>query len=210
MVPVGACNTHTSMSSSADISDYQKPDDRYGTLEDVEAIIQGCHDRGMKILFDLVISHTSDQHAWFKDAEKSKDSPYRDFYIWRPARYTQAGERIPPTNWRAIFGGSTWEWSEPTDSYYYHTFLKEQPDLNWETEAVRDAIFENAITFWLKKGVDGFRVDATTFYSKHPFEDVPLVDANTFDQPSEKVMHHGPRLGEFVQDMVSKTFARFE
>ena len=195
---------------SADISDYQKPDDRYGTLEDVEAITQGCHDRGMKILFDLVISHTSDQHAWFKDAEKNTDSPYRDFYIWRPARYIEAGERIPPTNWRAIFGGSTWEWSEATDSYYYHTFLKEQPDLNWETEAVRDAIFENAITFWLKRGVDGFRVDATTFYAKHPFEDVPVIDASTFDQPSEKVMHHAPRLGEFVQDMVSKTFAKFE
>lgn len=113
----------------------------------------------MKVILDLVINHTSDQHKWFQESRSSRDNPKRDWYIWKPPRYDEDGTRMPPTNWRSYFSGGTWEWDEPTGEYYLHLFAKEQPDLNWENEDTRNAIYDSAMRFWLDKGVDGFRVD---------------------------------------------------
>lgn len=141
-----------------DISDYQAIDPRYGTLEDWDALRDAVHERGMKLVMDLVVNHSSDQHAWFKESRSSKDSPKRDWYIWHPGKVDDKGQRVPPNNWRSIFGvGSTWEWDEGSGEYYLHTFLKEQPDLNWENPAVREAVFK-MMRWWLDRGADGFRV----------------------------------------------------
>ena len=140
-----------------DISNYEEIYPPYGTVADAESLIKECHDRGMRLVFDLVINHTSNLHSWFKDSRSSKDHPKRDWYIWRPAKHDGNGQRMPPNNWRAHFGGSAWEWDEISQEYYLHLFCPEQPDLNWESENARNAIYESAVKFWLDKGVDGFR-----------------------------------------------------
>lgn len=149
-----------------DISDYEAIHPPYGTMEDMDALIKGCHDRGMRIWCDLVINHTSDQHQWFKESRSSKDNPKRNWYIWRPAKYDDQGNRQPPNNWRSCFNESVWEWDEHTQEYYLHLFVIGQPDLNWTNAECKKAIFESAIEFWLKKGVDGFRIDTASLYSK--------------------------------------------
>ena len=141
-----------------DISDYKDIDPQYGTIQDAEDLIKEVHERGMRLVFDLVINHTSDLHPWFQESRSSKDSSKRDWYIWRPPRY-ENGKRHPPNNWKSYFGGSAWEWDEETQEYYLHLFVREQPDLNWENEATREAIYQTAVKFWLDKGVDGFRID---------------------------------------------------
>lgn len=132
-------------------------------MKDVEDIIAKCHELGLKILFDLICNHTSHLHPWFIESAKSKstaDNPFRKYYIWRPPRHDADGKRLPPTNLRAIFGGSAWHWSEETQEYYLGVFTPQQPDLNWEDEEVREAIYQEAILYWLEKGIDGFRVDS--------------------------------------------------
>src|SRR5688572_714522 len=152
-----------------DISNYEDVYRPYGTLQDMEVLIRETHARGMRIMLDLVVNHTSDQHAWFKESRSGKSNPKRDWYIWRPAKYAADGSRLPPNNWRCNFGGgSVWEWDEESQEYYLHLFCKEQPDLNWENPVTRKAIYESAIEFWLKRGVDGFRVDTVNMYSKPP------------------------------------------
>lgn len=151
-----------------DISDYEGVYPPYGTVADVDKLIEECHTRGLRLVLDLVVNHTSDQHNWFKESRSSKDNPKRDWYIWRPAKYDSQGNRQPPNNWRSLFGGSVWEWDEGTQEYYLHLFAVQQPDLNWESPAARKAIHESAMDFWLRKGVDGFRVDTVNMYSKHP------------------------------------------
>ncbi|KAK9895038.1 glycoside hydrolase family 13 protein [Cystobasidium minutum MCA 4210] len=192
-----------------DISDYQMPDPAYGSMADVEAIIKGCHDRDMKIIFDLVINHTSDQHKWFQESRKSKDNPYRKYYIWKPARYID-GERRPPTNWEATFGGSAWEWDETTEEYYLHAFVVEQPDLNWEDAEVRQAIYKEAILFWLEKGIDGFRVDVSSHYSKHEYVDAPIIKPEQYIQPARAKYVDGPRLREYLEEMQRETFSKYD
>nr|XP_018263378.1 uncharacterized protein I303_04872 [Kwoniella dejecticola CBS 10117]OBR85536.1 hypothetical protein I303_04872 [Kwoniella dejecticola CBS 10117] len=120
-----------------DIADYYEIDPRYGTVQDVEELIAGLKKEGIKLLLDLVVYHTSDENEWFIESRKSKASPKRDWYIWKPAKNDQEGNRLPPTNWRSLmFGGSTWEWDESTKEYYLHSFCKEQPDLSWENPEV--------------------------------------------------------------------------
>ena len=131
-----------------DISDYKKIDSRYGTMQDFEKFISDAHALGIRIIADLVINHTSTQHEWFKESRLSKNSPKRDWYIWQDA----------PNNWESFFGGSAWEWDEHTKSYYYHSFSKEQADLNWNNPEVKDEV-KDIMDFWLKKGIDGFRLD---------------------------------------------------
>jgi oligo-1,6-glucosidase/alpha-glucosidase len=151
-----------------DISDYTKIAPEYGTLADVEALIQAVHDRGMKILFDLVLNHTSIHHPWFKQSRSSRDNPKRDWYIWRDGR-----GRRPPNNWNAITGGSAWHYDPVTDQYYYASFLPFQPDLNWRNPAVKDAMFD-LVRYWLEKGVDGFRLDIFhVIYKDKYFRDNP-------------------------------------
>ena len=146
-----------------DISNYEAVYAPYGTVADMDTIIEACHSRGMRLILDLVINHTSDEHLWFKESRSSKDNPKRHWYIWRPARYADDGTRMPPNNWRSHFSGSAWQWDELTQEYYLHLFASQQPDLNWENTVTRKAIYDSAMEFWLQKGVDGFRMYVAIF-----------------------------------------------
>ncbi|KAJ6530664.1 glycoside hydrolase family 13 protein, partial [Mycena capillaripes] len=148
-----------------DISDYRNIDPRYGTLDDWDKLLAGVHRRGMKLMMDLVVNHTSDEHEWFLESKSSKTSPKRDWYIWRPPRYDADGTRQPPNNWKAQFQGSVWEHDSTTDEYYLHLFLSKQPDLNWENPEVRQAVWD-LMTFWIDRGCDGFRMDVINLISK--------------------------------------------
>lgn len=150
----------------------------------------------MKLVLDLVMNHTSDQHEWFQESRKSKDNPYRDWYIWRPPRYDAQGNRQPPNNWDSHFQGSAWEYDETTDEYYLRLFAREQPDLNWENPAVRAAAHET-MRFWLDRGADGFRIDVINFISKN----------QSFPDSDKRVLrgteHYacGPRLHEYLKEL---------
>ncbi|KPM42162.1 Alpha-glucosidase [Neonectria ditissima] len=176
-----------------DVADYRDIDPQYGTLADVERLIDGLHERDLKFLMDLVVNHTSDQHEWFQHSKASRDNPYRDWYIWRKPRYDPNGAKLPPNNWASYFGGSAWEYDSASDEYYLHLFAKEQPDLNWEHPRVRAAVHD-IIRFWLDKGVDGFR------------KSDGLPDAQ-ISNPSAEYQHGtehyacGPRLHEYLQDI---------
>lgn len=144
-----------------DVADYTDVDPKYGTLADFDALVEAAHQRGLRIVMDLVLNHSSDQHPWFIQSRSSRDNPYRDWYIWRdPA----PGNR-PPNGWQSVFGGKAWEWDESTGQYYYHMFCKEQPDLNWRNPRVRQAI-RDVFRFWMERGVDGFRLDVFNVYFK--------------------------------------------
>ncbi|MCJ1254882.1 alpha-glucosidase mal12 [Lignoscripta atroalba] len=185
-----------------DISNYEDIYPPYGTIEDADRLIKETHDRGMRIVFDLVINHTSDQHAWFKESSSSKDNPKRDWYIWRPAKVDGDGKRKPPNNWRSHFGGSAWKWDEKTQEYFLHLFAPEQPDLNWESETTRKAIYDSSMKFWLDKGVDGFRIDTVNMYSKGiEFADAPIVDPKSDTQVAHSIFCNGPRMHEFLREM---------
>lgn len=183
-----------------DISNYQGIYPPFGTMTDMDNLIEGCHKRGMKLILDLVVNHTSDQHPWFLESKKDKTNPKADWYIWKDAKIVD-GERQPPNNWKSIFGGSAWEWVEERQQYYLHLFVTEQPDLNWEIEVVRRAIYKEAIEFWLDKGIDGFRVDTCTIYSKDiMFPDAAIVLPEDDFQPAFNHFEHGPRMHEYLQE----------
>ncbi|EFQ96462.1 hypothetical protein CFE70_010006 [Pyrenophora teres f. teres 0-1] len=185
-----------------DVSNYEAVYAPYGTVGDVEKLIQACHDNYMKVILDLVVNHTSDQHAWFKESRSSKTNPKRDWYFWQPARYNAQGYRIPPTNYRSYFAGGTWTWDEHTEEYYLHLYDKTQPDLNWENEECRKAIYDSAMRFWLDKGIDGFRVDTVNKYSKVlPFADASIVYPTSDIQPAAQMWCNGPRIHEFIKEM---------
>ncbi|KAJ5692291.1 hypothetical protein N7462_001714 [Penicillium macrosclerotiorum] len=184
-----------------DIADYYSIADEYGTVADVEKLIEGCHQRGMKLLMDLVVNHTSDQHEWFKQSRSSKDNEYRNWYIWKPPRYDAQGNRQPPNNWVSHFQGSAWKYDELTDEYYLHLYATEQPDLNWEHLPVRKAVHD-IMRFWLNKGCDGFRMDVINFISKDQgFPDAPVVNSHVEWQWADKHYANGPRLHEYLQDL---------
>jgi alpha-glucosidase len=152
-----------------DVADYCAIDPKFGTMQDFEKLVKEANKRGIHIVLDLVLNHTSDQHEWFIESKKSKDNPYHDWYIWKDP--LPNGD--PPNNWQAIFGGSAWEYDPDLDQYYYHMFYKEQPDVNWRNPKVREAMLD-VFRFWLKKGVDGFRLDVFNAYFKDPdFKDNP-------------------------------------
>lgn len=185
-----------------DISDYESVYPPYGTVADMEQLITECHSRGLRVILDLVVNHTSNLHSWFQESRSSKDNPKRDWYIWRPAKYDSAGNRKPPNNWRSNFGGSVWTWDDHTQEYYLHLFCPEQPDLNWENPSTRSAIFSSAMEFWLRKGVDGFRVDTVNMYSKDPeYQDAPIIDAGTEWQFAAHLYSNGPRMHEYLSEM---------
>ncbi|KAF2740383.1 glycoside hydrolase [Polyplosphaeria fusca] len=183
-----------------DVRDYEDVYRPYGTVQDMEVLIEQTHARGMKIILDLVVNHTSDQHKWFLESRSSKNNPKRDWYIWRPARYVD-GQRKPPNNWIGNFGGSCWEWDEHTQEYYLHLFCPEQPDLNWENSATRQAIYDSAMEFWLQRGVDGFRVDTVNMYSKGDMVDAPITDPKSEWQFAGFQYCNGPRMHEFLSEM---------
>ena len=146
-----------------DISDYQAIMDEFGTMEDFDRMLATAHEKGIKIMMDLVVNHTSDEHKWFIESRKSTDNPYRDYYIWRPAKE----DGSLPNNWGSCFSGPAWEYDKTTDMYFLHLFSKKQPDLNWDNPAVRQDVFD-MMNWWLKKGVDGFRMDVISLISKEP------------------------------------------
>lgn len=185
-----------------DISDYESVYPPYGTVADMDELIKECHKRGIKLILDLVINHTSDQHAWFKESRKSKDNPKRDWYIWRPAKYDADGNRKPPNNWRSNFNQPAWTWDEETQEYYLHLFCPEQPDVNWTNEETRKAIYKSAMEFWLEKGVNGFRVDTVNMYSKPmDFPDAPITDPGAETQPAGMVYCNGPEMHKYLKEM---------
>jgi oligo-1,6-glucosidase len=149
-----------------DISDYMDIHPDYGDLQVFRQVLDGAHERGMRVFMDLVVNHTSDEHRWFLESKKGKDNPYHDYYYWRPGRVVN-GKRLPPNNWTSVFEGGAWEYDEGLDEYYLHIFARKQPDLNMDNPKVREEV-KKIMRFWLDMGVDGFREDVITFISKTP------------------------------------------
>ncbi len=186
-----------------DISDYRRIYEDYGTMEDYEEMLSEAHKRDIKVLMDLVVNHTSDEHNWFIESRKSKDNPYRDYYIWKdPVNGKE------PNNWGGVFGGSAWEYDEKTQMYYLHLFSKKQPDLNWENEKVRREVYD-MMTFWCEKGIDGFRMDVISMISKNQaFPDGEVKNGLYGDFNPYCV--HGPRIHEFLQEMNKEVLSRYD
>jgi oligo-1,6-glucosidase len=185
-----------------DISDYQDIDPTFGTLEEFDALLVAVHERGMRLVMDLVVNHTSDEHPWFAESRSGPDSPKRDWYWWRPPRAgMRAGEPgAEPTNWRSVFSGSAWELDERSGEYYLHLFSRKQPDLNWENAQVREAVYA-MMRWWLDRGVDGFRMDVINFISKDPaLPDGPVLGDGPYGDGSGAYVG-GPRIHDFLQEM---------
>lgn len=187
-----------------DISNYQDIMDEFGTLADWEEMLAEMHCRHIKLVMDLVVNHTSDEHPWFVESRRSKDNPYRDYYIWRPGR-----DGSEPNNWASFFGGSAWQYDEATGEYYLHLFSQKQPDLNWENPQVRAEVYA-MMTWWLDKGVDGFRMDVINMISKVAgLPDAPVTTANRY-QFGGHYFIHGPRLLEFLGEMKREVLSRYD
>ncbi len=186
-----------------DISDYRKIMDEFGTMNDWDELLNEMHKRNMKLMMDLVVNHTSDEHNWFIESRKSKDNPYRDYYIWRPG--TEGKE---PNNWGAAFSGSAWQYDEATDEYYLHLFSKKQPDLNWDNEVVRKDVYE-MMEFWLEKGIDGFRMDVINFISKT--EGLPTVKTDKEGYVSgHQYFMNGPNIHTYLHEMNQKVLSKYD
>ena len=186
-----------------DISDYRRIYEEYGTMEDYEELLCEAHKRSIRILMDLVVNHTSDEHNWFIESRKSKANPYRDYYIWKdPVNGKE------PNNWGGAFGGSAWEYDPQTQMYYLHLFSKKQPDLNWENEKVRQEVYD-MMKFWCEKGIDGFRMDVISMISKDQrFPDGEMNNGLYGDFGPYCV--HGPRVHEFLQEMNQKVLSKYD
>jgi oligo-1,6-glucosidase len=188
-----------------DISDYQDVDPLFGTLADFDELLAAVHARGMRLIMDLVVNHTSDQHPWFVESRSGPDSPKRDWYWWRPPR-----DGGPPTNWESFFSGSTWELDARSGEYYLHLFARQQPDLNWENPQVRRAV-QAMMRWWLDRGVDGFRMDVVNLLSKAvgpdgALPDGPVREGHAFGSAFAHV-NCGPRIHEFLAEMHREVFA---
>ncbi|HSN44571.1 MAG TPA: alpha-glucosidase, partial [Propionibacteriaceae bacterium] len=184
-----------------DISDYEDVDPLFGTLDDLAGLVDALHARGMKLVMDLVVNHTSDQHAWFQ-ASRDPRSDQRDWYIWRPARegFEPGTPGAEPTNWGSFFGGSAWAYDEASGEYYLHLFAPEQPDLNWENPEVRQAVYA-MMNRWVDRGVDGFRMDVINLISKsYPLQDGAVGPGYAWSREVTRVAN-GPRLVEFLEEM---------
>ena len=186
-----------------DIADYQAIMDEFGTMADFDALLAEAHERGLKVVMDLVVNHTSDEHGWFVESRSARDNDKRDFYIWREGK-----DGAPPTNWGSWFSGSAWEWDETTRMYYLHCFSKKQPDLNWANPRVRDAVFD-MMTWWCEKGVDGFRMDVISMISK-PEE--PWTDSDTLGglYGNPYLICNGPHVHEYLREMRQRVLSRYD
>ncbi|MCE5097822.1 alpha,alpha-phosphotrehalase [Staphylococcus devriesei] len=174
-----------------DISNYFKINEQFGTLEEFEMLVTEAHRRDLKVMLDIVINHTSTEHAWFKEAISSKDNPYRDYYFFRPSQYG------PPTNWESKFGGNAWKYDEATDEYYLHLFDVTQADLNWDNKEVRQSLYD-VVNHWINFGVDGFRFDVINLISKGEFKDSPKIGKEFYTD--------GPRVHEYLHELNRETF----
>lgn len=187
-----------------DISDYQDIMDEFGTMADFDQLLAETHKRGMKLIIDLVINHTSDEHKWFLESRESKESDKRDWYIWRDGK-----DGAEPNNWESIFGGSAWEYDEQTDQYFLHIFSRKQPDLNWENKDVRRALYD-MINWWLDKGIDGFRVDAISHIKKEDgLVDMPNPDELQYVSSFAKHMNVDG-IQEYLEELKQETFAKYD
>lgn len=186
-----------------DISDYRSILKEFGTMDEFDCLLEEVHKRGMRLIMDLVVNHTSDEHEWFIQSKQDKINPYRDYYIWKEGKGNQ-----PPNNWGSWFGGSAWEYDENTDMYYLHIFSKKQPDLNWENQKVRQEVYE-MMRWWLDKGIDGFRMDVICLISKNQaFPDGKKGDGLYGDLTP--YCAHGPRVHEFLQEMNREVLSKYE
>ncbi len=192
-----------------DISDYQQTMKEFGTLEDWQELLDKLHARGIRLIMDLVVNHSSDEHAWFVESKKGKDNPYRDYYIWKDPKIDSQGKPVPPNNWRSSFSGSAWEFDEPSGQYYLHLFSKKQPDMNWENRKLRDEVF-NMMNWWFDKGIDGFRMDVINLISKYP--EYADFDYSPDRKPEweQKTYINGPRMHEFLKEMNSKCMSHYD
>ncbi|GAA4452998.1 alpha-glucosidase [Nibrella saemangeumensis] len=183
-----------------DISDYQAIQPAFGKMDDFDELLEGVHRRGMKLILDLVVNHSSDEHSWFQQSRQSKENPYRDYYIWRAPK-----DGREPNNWLSFFSGPAWEYDDVTGEYYLHLFARKQPDLNWENPKLRQEVYR-MMQFWLNRGVDGFRMDVIPFLSKDPaFPDYPT------DRYGDLTLYaNGPRIHEFLQEMNRDVLSRYD
>lgn len=188
-----------------DISDYRAIMDDFGTMEDFDRLLKEVHHKVMKLILDLVVNHTSDEHPWFIESKSSKDNPKREWYIWKDPKE----DGSEPNNWESIFNGSAWEYDELTNQYYFHLFSKKQPDLNWDNSEVRNAVFE-MMNWWFDKGIDGFRVDAIT-HIKKTFEagDLPLPEGKSY-APAFDVDMNQPGIQPWLQEMKDKSLSQYD
>nr|WP_144923637.1 alpha-glucosidase [Paenibacillus bovis] len=185
-----------------DISDYKSIMDEFGTMEDMDELISEMHRRGMKLMMDLVVNHSSDEHHWFMESRKSKDNPYRDYYIWKPGK-----DGNEPNNWTSFFSGSAWQYDEETDEYYLHLFSKKQPDLNWENPRLRKEVYD-MMKWWLDKGIDGFRMDVINLISKA--DGLPSTSKGpAYDWGGEFFMN-GPRVHQYLQEMNREVLSKYD
>ncbi len=187
-----------------DISDYRDIMEEFGSMEDFDRLLSEAHSRDIRIIMDLVVNHTSDEHQWFVESKKSKDNPYRDYYIWREGK----AEGLRPNNWGACFGGPAWEYDEETGMYYLHLFSPKQPDLNWENQKVRDEVFE-MMDWWCQKGIDGFRMDVISMISKNQsFPDGKLNGGVYGDFGPYAI--HGPKVHDYLKEMNERVLSKYD
>ncbi len=186
-----------------DISDYQDIMEEFGTMADFDQLLNAAHKRGIRIVMDLVVNHTSDEHRWFVESRKSEDNPYRDYYIWREGPDAQT----PPNNWGSCFGGSAWEFDSETGMYYLHLFSRKQPDLNWDNPEVRREVFD-MMTWWCEKGIDGFRMDVISMISKT--KEMPDGEVHGLYGDYGPYCVHGPNVHRYLQEMNEKVLAKYD
>lgn len=187
-----------------DISDYRDIMDEFGTLDDWKEMVAGMHARGIKLIMDLVVNHSSDEHVWFKEAKKGKDNPYRDYYIWQKGKGKDG--RKPPNNWTSRFGGSAWAYDEASGEFYLHLFTKKQPDLNWDNPKVRQEVHD-IVKYWLDLGCDGFRCDVITYISK-----VPGYPDGKFGIgiAGDEMFTHGPNIHKYLHELNKEVLSKYD
>ncbi|WML57627.1 alpha-glucosidase [Neobacillus sp. PS2-9] len=186
-----------------DIRDYQKIMEEFGTMADFDQMLEEVHKRDMKLVMDLVVNHTSDEHEWFVQSKQSKDNPYRDYYIWREGK-----DGKEPNNWGSFFSGPAWDYDEATKEYYLHLFAKKQPDLNWEHPALREEVYR-MMRFWLDKGIDGFRMDVINMISKQPGLPDGVQGEGQFYGDGSPFYMNGPRIHEFLKEMNQEVLTHY-
>ncbi|CAF2620674.1 unnamed protein product [Rotaria sp. Silwood2] len=187
-----------------DIRDYRKIMTEFGTMDDFDVLLKEMKKRDLKLVMDLVVNHTSDEHPWFLESKKGKDNPYRNFYHWQPGKQGQ-----PPNRWRACFGGSCWTYDIITSEYYLHTFTEKQPDLNWTNPLVREEIFK-IMRWWLDKGVDGFRMDVINFISKADgYPEGKPIDDDHHQTDGSPYFINGPHVHDYIQEMNEKVLRHY-